>query len=344
MRRAAMMAAMGLVWLFSSSALAQSESESESESGAGTGTGTGAGADTTGPRADDVVFKLFSENGPDAQVQLVNAVAANKKDWPTVLNAGLSSPGVLPPISCTGVLIGPGVFLTAAHCFDKGADRGLRDGVWLNAGTQNLRASCRISTEYAAAMAAGVWNFTRPRVSADFALCAIDLPVVQPQLLSGLQNDNVDTVSVLSAGDPVLMTGYGCTSLDLVSNPDALKPKDLDGLFRIGDVTVSEMPVAGAADEANFLVIRSPPRSAAVLCSGDSGGPLISGASTKDQAAKRRVRGVNSNVDRRVLGASRITPLATATFIDFAKTWLADHPGRTICGLNGEPGFIPCRD
>ncbi len=302
----------------------------------------------SGPSEGDIVFKLYAEHGPDSQVELINGVPADKNAWQTVVNALLTKPGVVPKVTCTGVFIGPGVFLTAAHCFDAGPGRALRDGVWVNVGNQNLQASCQISDEYVAAVKAQVWKFVKPRVSADYALCSFTLTSETPTSLVNLPSENVDVSTPLASNVQILLTGYGCTSPKILKSPDAADV-DLGGLLRIGDVTITTMPASGVADANNFVVVRSPLKSAPALCPGDSGGPVMTGATEIKQDVKRRVRGLNSSVQLDDDGGgnfaiSRVVPLDTPTFQRFSQTWLDQHQGRTICGLHGTEGFLPCRE
>jgi secreted trypsin-like serine protease len=301
------------------------------------------------PSSDDVVFRPYAERGTDSNVQLINGVRAEKKDWLTVLNATLTKPGVAPPVTCTGIFVGPGVFLTAAHCFDQGPGRPLRDSVWVSVGGQDIQATCAVSDEYLDAVNRQVWNFVKPRVSTDYALCSFALPAVMPNILVGLQNDNVDGSTPLISGTPVLMTGYGCTSAAILASP-ATGDLKLDGLLRIGDAAIFSVPASGVDAAEGFVQIHSSLKSAPALCPGDSGGPLISGATTSNQSGTRRIRGVNSSVqlglaqDATKIAISRVTPLATASFKTFSSRWLEQNKERTICGLNGTPGFLPCRD
>lgn len=299
------------------------------------------------PPQTDVVFQAFAEYGVEGDIQLVNGIPAKRQDWPTVLNAQLSPLGTKPAITCTGVLVGPGVFLTAAHCFDAGLLRPIRSAVFLEVGGQKLPVTCRMSDEYMKAIEVGEWRGKQPRVSQDYALCSFKVPSVLPAFLNQLRYENIDTANVLTPGTAVLMTGFGCSDQAIALHPtDDLK---LDGLLRIGDAKI----YAGKSDDqeysSQFASIQSPLESAPALCRGDSGGPLFSGATTIAQSQPRKVRAVNSTVQLvsghgGPIAISRVTPLATDSFRQFAATWLATDKQAIICGVNGPPRFKPCRD
>ena len=306
---------------------------------------TGASQDTPDP--SEVVFQAFAEHGAEGDIQLVNGVKAKRQDWPTILNARLSPPGNKPAVTCTGVLVGPGVFLTAAHCFDSGLDRPIRSVVFLDIGGQKLPVSCRISDEYSKAIQEGGWRGNEPRVSQDYALCSFTLPDVSPELFNQLRYENIDSASTLNSGTHVLMTGFGCSDSAILLHPSTdLK---LDGLLRIGDAQIQSASSDGQEFSKQFASIQSPLNSAPALCRGDSGGPLFSGVTTDTQTQPRKVRAVNSTVQviSGKVGAvaiSRVAPLATDSFRKFVATWLATDKQKVICGFNHTPGYKPCRD
>ncbi|QXH53443.1 trypsin-like serine protease [Pseudomonas fakonensis] len=278
-----------------------------------------------------LVFELYAEIGPDSEVQLINGVTAKRKDWPAIIIAPLDHG------RCSAALIGPGVFVTAAHCFDRGLDRPLLDNVRVEAGGQALVAHCTLAPDYIQGFKNKVES--APRAPDDFALCSFTLPAAMPEQLQALQHEVLQVDTPLAAGDAVLMTGYGCSRLADLGAASA-NEKALTNAFRIGNAKV----YAGAAAQHPQIEIRSAVSSAPVLCDGDSGGPLISGVTQTDEGGTRRVRGVNSTVE--VLGGvaiSRITPLSSTAFKNFARQWLSEHPGKEICGLNAQAGFLPCR-
>jgi secreted trypsin-like serine protease len=301
------------------------------------------------PSSGDIVFHAYAEHGLDASVQLVNGVKAIKQFWPTILNASLPSKIAGVRSTCTAVLIGPGVFLTAAHCFDLGPGHPLSDSAWIAIGDQTPLAKCTLAPEYVYAVEHGVWNFVKPRVSEDYALCAFDVPAHLPAAMQDPQYDNIDFEDALIQGSQVLMTGFGCSDRAILLAPSAGNVP-LDGLLRLGDASITSMPAKSDSDAEQFAKITSSLRSAPALCRGDSGGPLYTGATTTRQNATRVVRGVNSSVDvprgatAASVAVSRITPLATQRFRTFVATWLTDHKQSVICGVNAQSGFSPCHD
>ena len=68
-----------------------------------------------------IAFKLATEEFPSGNVQLSNGKEVTVSDWPTIVVARIA-PGSLSSsaskASCTAVLVGPKVILTAAHCVD----------------------------------------------------------------------------------------------------------------------------------------------------------------------------------------------------------------------------------
>lgn len=307
-----------------------------------------AGEPVTQSTQEDVVFRAFSEFGSDKEIQLVNGVTAKRHDWQTILNAQLSKPGVKPPQTCTGVLVGPGVFLTAAHCLDRGPGEPIRTSLFLEVGGQKLSVNCRMADEFSKAIEQGHWNTDSPRVSQDYAICSFKVPDATPAGFAGLRYENIDIATPLTSGDAVLMTGFGCSDRANLSSPG--KDLNLDDQLRIGDASIYAGRIENKGISKEFASIRSRVDSAPVLCQGDSGGPLFSGATASKQTQSRKVRAVNSTFqivqtdDARLIGVSRVTPLATETFRKFLKSWIDANQHNVICGFNSDPGFLPCRN
>ncbi|MEO3723494.1 trypsin-like serine protease [Pseudomonas syringae] len=307
----------------------------------------GASVPASNAAPEELIFKAFAERIATGDIQLVNGVRATPQNWPTILNAQLSAPNQDPPETCTGVLVGPGVFLTAAHCLDGGLDLPIRSSIYLQVGGQKLPVTCLMADEYTKAIADGDWNFKEPRVSQDYALCKFNVPNVLPAAFTDLRYENIDSANTLASGDPVLMSGFGCSDRAILVNPNS-KLK-LDGILRIGNATIHAAGVENQEISNQFASIQSPLDSAPALCRGDSGGPLFSGATTAQQTLPRKIRAVNSSVlvmpakSSGYVAVSRVAPLATDAFRQFVKTWLSANKQTLICGINVKPGHSPCR-
>ncbi|WP_198155252.1 trypsin-like serine protease [Candidatus Burkholderia verschuerenii] len=266
-----------------------------------------------------------------------------------MIDAALSPQGVYPPATCTAILIGPGVFLTAAHCFDDGPGSKLVTSAWLRAGGQSLKATCELSPEYVQAVDQHIWNGPSPRVSEDYAVCAFDMLKIVPQFMQDLDYENIDIENPLAQGSKVLMTGFGCSDRAILLSSGKNDVR-LDGLLRLGDAAVTSLPSNQDVEIDRVIKINSSIKSAPALCDGHSGGPLMSGATVAKQGASRSVRGINSSVQvdqddpSGPVAVSRIAPLATPQFKKFITQWLDARKHLVICGINATRGFLPCHD
>ena len=301
------------------------------------------------PAAEKITFQAYAEISL-GEVQLINGVRVDPADWKTILIAKVPLPNST-TVSCTGTLVGPGIFITAAHCLDAGANLPPITTISLSIGGQHFQPRCDLSPEYTKAIADRVIG--SPRVSQDYAICHFVPPLNPPVLLRDIEYENVEMNEGFSVGSTALLTGFGCRTVEKLRKPGL--PPDLESELDIGDVTISKLPIVSATIWDRFVAINSRLRSQSGhlepgLCPGDSGGPVLSGATSKQQVAKRRVRAVNVGV--RLLedsasgttAVSYVAPLATDAFRAFVNHWLQKNNGRTICGINGQEGFAPCRE
>ncbi len=282
--------------------------------------------------ACEVHFTLATDTIPASKPQLINSaqVTVRTADWPTIIVAtmhGKDNSGNAVSISCTGSIVGPGIMLLAAHCLD------LRSSVlrtsYIDLANTPRVLSCEVDDAYLKPPADP--DPDKPRRSEDFALCHTD-PALLASVMGKVPFERV-SILPLPAHAKVLMMGFGCTDLEA---------GDQGTTLRLGDGYTST--AAHDAPNGAYAKILSSAAPEPALCPGDSGGPLFTGATTIDQTKLRRIRGVNSKVERqdRTL-VSSISMLSDPSFIAWAKEWLAKYPGAYICGIDPDSVGSNCR-
>lgn len=296
--------------------------------------GLKAGAvDAPGP--GDLLFELATEKLPAEQTQLINGqkVELQTRDWPAVVITPLEGPpapnGERQFGKCTGTLVGPGVILFAAHCLDE-RPAAMRPAFLKVDANLTIRLTCAMHPDYTKPPSQPAPS---PRRSEDWALCYADTEAELPALMS-MRFEQID-LAPAPANTKVLMMGYGCTDL---------ATREQDNTLRIGDAKITNAAGAPGAEVAYARIIsHGPPEPA--LCPGDSGGPLMTGATTAQQTLPRRVRGVNSSIQRVPQGlASRVSMLSDRRFASWATTWVNQFPRAYICGLPSDyTGQRSCR-
>ena len=209
---------------------------------------------------------------------LIGGDPAPKDKYPSTVRIFMSG------ASCTATLIGPKVLLTAAHCVDDGKTVEFK----YNGADVNSKP-CSHHPGYAS------------NQTADFALCPL------PTALSGIfETINTDH-KLISKGDTITLTGYGCIKSDGSGGND--------GILREGKAKVTKLP-----SSKNFDIVATAAKGA--LCYGDSGGPAFS--------SSRTLIGVNSRGDIKTTSYLSAVHMADESFI---KKW-ADDLGLKICGLH----------
>lgn len=230
------------------------------------------------PLPDPCEETIYSSGLPEDV--LIGGRPANPANWPA--SVYISSGGS----RCSATIVGKWVVLTAAHCVN---DNGR---ITFTIGPNRHSGTCKHHPNYA------------KNTTADFALCKTANPMM------GVPYETLATQAPFKVGDTVLLSGYGCTKKGGGGGND--------GIFRIGEASVTRLPVGGSYD--TILAKGS------ALCFGDSGG-----AGYHISGNKRLVFGVNSRGD-----------IATTSYLSsvwwgdaWMKQW-ADGLSVKICGLHAD--------
>ncbi|MDB5872204.1 MAG: hypothetical protein JWQ07_1646 [Ramlibacter sp.] len=297
------------------------------------------------------VFRLSADLLDDSRVQVTNGVDVIASHWPALIIASYEQQTVFGRRTgtCTASLLGPNVALMAAHCVDdQGESGGKPLTPTLLVGDREMAFTCEIHPDYLKRPT----RFRSPRGSEDYALCVLNDSGVRPELLKTMRFEVLDADAPLKHGDSVLMTGYGCADLHTVDGEPVYTKAD--GQLRLGDAAI-DLATASVPDAATYATIRSRQGMEPALCPGDSGGPLLSGITSKNPDRLRRVRGVNSSVaTERIPGTtparydfvSSVAATGTKVFRDWAEGWLRRNSASKpeLCGLNVKPGDGLCRN
>lgn len=231
------------------------------------------------PLHDSIVvfWVLFTFHAPAAM--LIEGRDAEPDEFPAAAWAGF----------CTGTVVGERVLFIAAHCIEDQPRFSFR------VHGEKYQADCSIARE------------RQTNLSADYALCETDRKVegIEYEILNSDPN-------LLSVGDEILLSGYGCTQRD--------KTGGVDGILRIGEVKIAFLP-----SRVSHLIQTY---SNTVLCNGDSGGAAYF---KSNNGADRVVVGANSTSDFETL--SQIAATHTAPAQRFFKAW-SGAKKHTICGVH----------
>ncbi|MBB4097468.1 trypsin-like serine peptidase [Sphingomonas kyeonggiensis] len=267
--------------------------------------------------ADRIVFKFVDAEVAQGGTKVFRGVEADPRYFRNILVTDFD---LLKKSDdyCTATLVGPEAVLTAAHCMVDGSG-GLRPAA-VQIDGKNWDLACMRSDRQKTD-----WSF-------DYLLCRLKPPPNAKLLPGDMFFDSVDTRPV-TEDEPVLLVGYGCESMSLDADRQIV-PGPKSRSFRIGDEKVAK------ASGASLAILINSDGSEPALCPGDSGGPLMTGITTKSQEAERSVRGINFSVaggSGNVKYRSTVVALSHPVFADLLKAWRAANPGALVCEIVGDP-------
>jgi hypothetical protein len=237
------------------------------------------------------VLEAFPDiEDPQVEPQLINGRIVDPTFFPAVLR--MTTGG-----TCTATLIGPATVLLAAHCVANNSQIAFR------AGSVTVRGICRHAPDYDDGVNMG----------SDIALCLLRNNVL------GIAYESV-SFSLPNVGEELTLSGYGCTAEGLHS----------DGIFRIGNSIAINPPPSLIHFKGTLYTQSRIDAGQAVLCPGDSGGPLYRMSGEIDDT--RRVLGVNSRTTYSV-GISLFAALGYEKNRRFIEDFAEDFE-QGICGHN----------
>jgi hypothetical protein len=249
--------------------------------------------------ADDTIVELAPIAPDDINnvgQSVINGQVVNPRDFPAVLRMRTGG-------TCTASLVGTGTIFIAAHCVDENTR------IVFVSGDQRVSTICEIAPTYNTTTHAN-----------DFALC-----LLQRSVKDGIiPFETLDTTTKPSRGDVVTLTGYGCTR----------RGGPLDGRLRIGTSVVVDRPSKFRREPSAIFTRSDLSQGEAVLCPGDSGGPLFEMGD--DTAGPRTIKGVNSRTTYEY-GVSIFSATASSQGRAFITDWAERH-NQLICGVNRDFG------
>jgi secreted trypsin-like serine protease len=205
--------------------------------------------------------------GPSAHAAVVDGTAATAGSWPWMAFVA----NVQQSTACSGTVISPMVVLTAAHCAEN-----------LSTGAVYPPSAFRVvigTTDWSSATASQVSNvsavevdpqFSTATLNNDVAVLILSAPTSAPAIRLASAGDS----SLLNAGTPVSVAGWGATYSGETSPPTALY-WGASVVQSSGFCTNEEYIDGVPFDPTNALCALDSPSLAIATCHGDSGGPLV---------------------------------------------------------------------
>ena len=312
-----------------------------------------AGAPNPDQPVPTLVFRMATDILPEGGTKLAGGTVIKPSDWPTLILVEMPNPKQGKKSRCTGTLVGPRVIFFSAHCVDGGD--GLVRSSLLRIDGRDIDLSCELHPAYLKADHRGL----EPRESQDFALCLLDDRGVQPASLLNMLFEVIDASKPLEPGEPVLLTGYGCQTLELSPYGELTAMYDKESILGIGDTKIATATGKWPENPAYVTTLSRRGSSQPSICPGDSGGPLFTGVTSSAPSGARRIRGVNSEYcaarsedntmcsptgkKGRWASVSAVSATAFPSFGTWSKKWVQANGNAIVCGINRQQGEPPCR-
>jgi hypothetical protein len=260
------------------------------------------------PNTEDLKVQPL-ENLGSVDPALIAGRKANPADFPANFYGRFGNS------RCTATLVGPQAVLTAAHCVGNGKQ------IEITIAAAVFQGKCTHHGQY------------KNDGSADYALCQMNeiIPNRTPEKISLADEIKVDR--------RVLLSGYGCVRHDMAGGND--------GIYRIGRSRIRDLMGKVSFTEngknvpyPHYFTTVAAVDAPAIICPGDSGGPVYCMSDDDDKSVKPRVVcGVNSAVECTHWVGSDCTMAGTISYLSALSTqakWLKEQTIAKLCGVHPE--------